>query len=118
MKNYKALYINLMLVATLGLRTSCSQDFLDEKLTTAYSKDYLNTEEGILALSVGTYYQVFALDMNREVPLTANESGTDEFHVGGDPSNGLWNSYASGFGSFVTVSNSNTVAANTNWDNL
>ncbi len=118
MKNYKALYINLMLVATLGLSTSCSQDFLDEKLTTAYSKDYLNTEEGILALSVGTYYQVFALDMNREVPLTANESGTDEFHVGGDPSNGLWNSYASGFGSFVTVSNSNTVAANTNWDNL
>ena len=118
MKNYKTLYINLMLVATLGLSSSCSQDFLDEKLTTAYSKDYLNTEEGILALSVGTYYQVFALDMNREVPLTANQSGTDEFHIGGDPSNGLWNSYASGFGSFVTVSNSNTVAANTNWDNL
>jgi hypothetical protein len=91
---------------------------LDEKLTTAYSQDYYNTEEGILALSKGNYYQVFALDMNREVPLTANESGTDEFHVGGDPSNGLWNSYASGFGSFVTVSNSNTVAANTNWDNL
>lgn len=118
MKNYKTLYINLMLVATLGLSSSCSQDFLDEKLTTAYSKDYYNTEEGILALSVGNYYQVFALDMNREVPLTANQSGTDEFHVGGDPSNGLWNSYASGFGSFVTVSNSNTVAANTNWDNL
>jgi starch-binding outer membrane protein, SusD/RagB family len=118
MKNYKTLYINLMLVATLALSTSCSQDFLDEKLTTAYSKDYLNTEEGIQALSVGTYYQVFALDMNREVPLTANESGTDEFHIGGDPSNGLWNSYGSGFGSFVTVSNSNTVAANTNWDNL
>ncbi|GGA83967.1 hypothetical protein GCM10008015_26010 [Flavobacterium palustre] len=118
MKNYKKLYINIMLVATLGLSTSCSQDFLNEELTTAYSKDYLKTEEGIQALSIGTYYQVFALDMNREVPLTANQSGTDEFHVGGDPSNGLWNSYASGFGSFVTVSNSNTVAANTNWDNL
>lgn len=118
MKNYKKLYINLMLVAALGLSTSCSKDFLEEKLTTAYSKDYYNTEEGIQALSNGTYYQVFALDMNREVPLTANESGTDEFHVGGDPSNGLWNSYGSGFGSFVTVSNSNTVAANTNWDNL
>jgi len=118
MKNYKTLYINLMLVATLGLVSSCSQDFLDENLTTAYSKEYYKTEAGIQALSVGTYYQVFALDMNREVPLTATESGTDEFHIGGDPSNGLWNSYASGFGSFVTVSNSNTVAANTNWDNL
>ncbi|MFC5682518.1 RagB/SusD family nutrient uptake outer membrane protein [Flavobacterium sp. MAHUQ-51] len=118
MKNYKKIYLNLILVATLGLSSSCNQDFLDEKLTTAYDKEYLKTEEGILALSVGTYYQVFALDMNREVPLTATQSGTDEFHVGGDPSNGLWNSYASGFGSFVTVSNSNTVAANTNWDNL
>ncbi|MBA0883607.1 RagB/SusD family nutrient uptake outer membrane protein [Flavobacterium undicola] len=118
MKNYKILYINLMILATLGLSTSCSEDFLDEKLTTGYNPGYLKTEEGIQALSVGTYYQVFALDMNREIPLTANESGTDEFHVGGDPSNGLWNSYASGFGSFVTVSNSNTVAANTNWDNL
>ncbi|RVT79574.1 RagB/SusD family nutrient uptake outer membrane protein [Flavobacterium sufflavum] len=118
MKNYKKLYINLMLIAALGLGTSCNKDFLDEELTTAYSKDYFNTEAGIQALSVGTYYQTFALDMNREVPLTANQSGTDEFHVGGDPSNGLWNSYGSGFGSFVTVSNSNTVAANTNWDNL
>jgi hypothetical protein len=118
MKNYKTLYINLMLVASLGLSTSCTKDFLEEKVTTAYSKDYYNTEAGIQSLSVGTYYQTFALDMNREVPLTANQSGTDEFHVGGDPSNGLWNSYASGFGSFVTVSNSNTVAANTNWDNL
>ncbi len=107
-----------MLVVTLVLVASCSQDFLDEELTTAYSKEHYKTEEGIQALAVGTYYQVFALDMNREVPLTASESGTDEFHIGGDPSNNLWNSYASGFGSFVTVSNANTVAAHTNWDNL
>jgi hypothetical protein len=118
MKNYKTLYIKLILAATLSLNSSCNDDFLDEELTTGYNAGYLKTEEGIQSLAVGTYYQVFAAEMNREVPLTANESGTDEFHVGGDPSNGLWNSYASGFGSFVTVSNSNTVAANTNWDNL
>ncbi|MFV5695243.1 RagB/SusD family nutrient uptake outer membrane protein [Flavobacterium sp. LB3P122] len=118
MKNYQKLYISLMLVATLVLSTSCNQDFLDEELNTAYSKEYYKTEEGIQALVVGTYYQVFALDMNREIPLTATESGTDEFHAGGDPSNHIWNSYSSGFKSFVTVSNANTVAANTNWDNL
>ncbi|MEN3323213.1 RagB/SusD family nutrient uptake outer membrane protein [Mariniflexile soesokkakense] len=118
MKKYKSLYINLVLVASLGLSTSCNQDFLEENLTTAYSKAYYDTEQGILDLAVGTYYQVFALDMNREVPLTANESGTDEFRLGGDPSNRLWNSYEAGFGSFVTVSNSNTVAAETNWNNL
>lgn len=118
MKNYKKLYINLILVASLGLSTSCNQDFLEEELETAYSKAYYDTEQGILDLAVGTYYQVFALDMNREVPLTANESGTDEFRLGGDPSNRLWNSYEAGFGSFVTVSNANTVAAQTNWNNL
>lgn len=118
MKNYKKIYINLILGATLVLGSSCNENFLDEELTTAYSLDQYKTEEGIQQLSVGTYYQSFALDMNREVPLTANESGTDEFHAGGDPSNHIWNSYASGFQSFITISNANTVVANTNWDNL
>ncbi len=119
MKNYKTLYINLMLVATLALSSSCSQDFLDENLTTAYSKDYLKTEEGIQALAIGTYYQVLNHSTDiREVPLASTESGTDEFHAGGDASNHIWNSYASGLSSFVTVNNANTVAANTNWDKL
>ncbi len=107
-----------MLVASLGLTSSCNQDFLNENLTTAYSKDYYKTEAGIQTLVVGTYYQVFDLDKATEVPLTASESGTDEFHAGGDPSNWTWNSYTSGFAAFVTVSNANTIAANTNWDNL
>lgn len=118
MKKYKTLYINLMFISALVLSTSCSDDFLDEKLTTAYTKDYYKTEAGIQALAVGTYYQSFALEFALEVPLTATQSGTDEFHAGGDPSNHIWNSYASGLNSFVTVSNANTVAANTNWDNL
>lgn len=118
MKNYKKLYTNLILGAALVLSTSCNQDFLDEELTTAYSSEYYKTEEGIQALAVGTYYQVFALEMDSEVPLASTESGTDEFHAGGDPSNWIWNSYSTGFKAFVTVSNANTVAANTNWDNL
>jgi len=118
MKNYKKQYINLMLFTALILTTSCNKDFLDEELTTAYSQDYYKTEAGIQALAVGTYYQVLAAEFQTEVPLTATESGTDEFHAGGDPSNWIWNSYSSGFKAFVTVSNANTVAANTNWDNL
>ena len=118
MKKYKTLYINLILIAALSLGSSCSDDFLDEKLTTAYTKDYYKTEAGIQALAVGTYYQSFALEFALEVPLTATQSGTDEFHAGGDPSNHIWNSYASGLNSFVTTSNANTVAAHTNWDNL
>ncbi len=107
-----------MLFTALILGSSCNKDFLDEELTTAYSKDYYKTEAGIQALAIGTYYQVFAAEFASEVPLTATESGTDEFHAGGDPSNWIWNSYSSGFKAFVTASNANTVAANTNWDNL
>jgi len=118
MKNYKKTYISLMLVTVLLLSSSCNKDFLDEELTTAYTQDYYKTEAGIQALAIGTYYQVFAAEFATEVPLTATESGTDEFHAGGDPSNWIWNSYSSGFKAFVTVSNANTVAANTNWDNL
>ena len=118
MKNYKKLYINLILGATLVLGSSCNENFLDEELTTAYSADFYKTEAGIQSLAIGTYYQAFALDMQTEVPLCATESGTDEFKAGTDPSNYLWNSYASGLQSIVTVSNSNTVAAATNWDNL
>lgn len=119
MKNYKKPYINLLLIAVMALgSSSCNQDFLEEDLTTAYTNDYYKTEAGIQALAVGTYEQVFAAEFATEVPLSATESGTDEFHAGGDPSNWIWNSYGSGFKAFVTVSNSNTVAANTNWDNL
>jgi hypothetical protein len=117
-KNYKKIYINLILVASLALTSSCNENFLDENLTTAYSKEYYKTEAGIQALAVGSYYQVFAAELGTEVPLTATESGTDEFHAGGDSSNWTWNSYSSGLKAFVTVSNANTVAANTNWDNL
>jgi len=118
MKNFKKQYITLMLFTALIFSSSCNKDFLDEELTTAYNKDYYKTEAGIQALAIGTYYQVFAAEFQGEVPLTATESGTDEFHAGGDPSNWIWNSYSSGFRAFVTVSNANTVAANANWDNL
>lgn len=118
MKNYKKLYINLILLATLVLSSSCNENFLDEELTTAYSAEFYKTEAGIQSLVIGTYYQVFNVEFVSEVPLCATQSGTDEFKAGTDPSNYLWNSYASGLQSFVTVSNANTVAANTNWDNL
>lgn len=108
----------MLLLVTLALTSSCNENFLDEELTTGYSKEYYKTEAGIQALVTGTYYQVFSLDMNSEIPLATTESGTDEFHAGADPSNHVWNSYNSGLAAFVTVSNSNTVIANTNWDNL
>lgn len=118
MKKSKNIFLSVALIASMGLSVSCNDDFLEENMNTRYERDYYTTEAGIQALAVGTYYKVLAAEFIGEVPLAANESGTDEFHAGGDASNHIWNSYKSGLSSFVTVANANTVLSNTNWDNL
>ncbi len=55
--------------------------------------DFYKTDDGILQLAVGTYYQTFNVPPNGEWYFSAANYGTDEFHVGGDPSNSPWNNY-------------------------
>lgn len=98
--------------------SSCKKGFLKEQLETARGMEYYKTDEGIRALSTGTYYQVFDVPFNGEWGYCATNYGVDEFCVGGDPSNGVWNSYDVGFNSIVTINNGNTALANTQWDNL
>ncbi|MFT4155449.1 RagB/SusD family nutrient uptake outer membrane protein [Parafilimonas sp.] len=112
------LIFKISLFAGFLFLSSCKKDFLNEELETARGMDYYTTDEGILALSTGTYYQVFNTPFNGEWIYCATNYGVDEFSVGGDPSNGVWNNYDAGFNSIVTVNNSNTAAANTQWDNL
>jgi hypothetical protein len=117
MNNYK---FNKIVIAAVALFTlaSCKKDFLKETLTTARSTDFYKTDEGILQLAVGTYYQTFNVPENGEWYYCAANYGTDEFHVGGDPSNAPWNNYDQTFSSIVTTVNGNTAAANSQWDNL
>jgi hypothetical protein len=117
MKNtyLKYIKIGICTVATLA-STSCKDDFLLEDLTTKRSSDFYNTEAGIQSLVVGTYNQVLNVPFGGEMQFATTNSGTDEFHVGGDASNGSWNNYDGGFKSIVTVSNSNTIAADNAWN--
>jgi starch-binding outer membrane protein, SusD/RagB family len=101
-----------------GSMASCKKDFLKEELTTAKGMEFFKTDEGILQLAAGTYYQVFDLPFTAEWPYCTQNYGVDEFMVGGDASNGVWNNYDGGFRSIVTVNNSNTQFANAQWDNL
>ena len=55
--------------------------------------NFYKTDAGILQLAAGTYYQVFNVPENGEWYYCATNYGTDEFHVGGDPSNSPWNNY-------------------------
>lgn len=96
--------------------TSCS-DFLDENLETQRSTEYFDTPEGIKELTVGMYYSL-RFHFSYEWAFATTNYGVDEFRVGGDASNHMWNSYDGSFTSLITAVNVNTVMANTLWDNM
>lgn len=108
----------LLIVSAVFFASSCKKDFLTETLTTARSTDFYKTDAGIQQLAVGTYYQVFNAPFNGEWNYSATNYGTDEFHIGGDPSNSPWNNYDATLNSVVIASNGNTAASNFQWDAL
>lgn len=111
-------FFKIFLFSGLILASSCKKDFLNEELKTARGLDFFKTDEGIQQLAAGTYYQVFDTPFNGEWIYCTTNYGVDEFSIGGDPSNGVWNNYDAGFKSIVTINNSNTALANYQWDNL
>ncbi|QNA42650.1 RagB/SusD family nutrient uptake outer membrane protein [Lacibacter sediminis] len=117
MKN-KILKISLVATLAVMVATSCKKTFLDENLQTIRDLEYYKTDAGIQQLVNGAYHQVFATPFNGEMAFSNMCYGVDEFRVGGDPSNGMYNSYGNTFGAFITPNNGNTVAANAQWDNL
>ena len=107
-----------MAILVTVVTTSCKKSFLDESLKTVRDLEFYKTDAGIQQLVSGAYHQVFATPFNGEMAFSSMCYGADEFRVGGDPSNGMYNSYGNTFGSFVTPNNGNTVAAEAQWDNL
>jgi starch-binding outer membrane protein, SusD/RagB family len=118
MSKYNIFFKLFIFTAVLFGGSSCKKSFLDETLTTARGNDFYKTDAGILQLAVGTYYQAFAVPPNGEWYYCATNYGTDEFHIGGDPSNSPWNNYDQTFNSVVTAVNTNTANANFQWDAL
>src|SRR6195952_2618204 len=108
----------LMIAGTVFFTASCNKHFLDETLTTARTTDFYKTDAGIQQLETGTYYQVINSPFNGEWNYAATNYGTDEFHIGGDPSNSPWNNYDATFNSTVVASNTNTAGSNLQWDAL
>lgn len=115
-------YFNLTKLAVIALalvaEPSCQKDFLKETLKTDRSTEFAKTDQGILQLAAGAYYQAFSVPTNGEWFYCATNYGTDEFRIGGDPSNSPWNNYDQTFNSIVTVVNGNTAASNFQWDEL
>jgi len=114
----KLLNISIVTMLMVLVTTSCKKSFLDEELKTSRDLEFYKTDAGIQQLVNGAYHQVFATPFNGEMAFSYMCYGADEFRTGGDPSNGMYNSYGNTFGSFVTPNNGNTVAAEAQWDNL
>jgi starch-binding outer membrane protein, SusD/RagB family len=108
----------LVLLLLVIVTISCKKKFLDEELKTSRDFAFYKTDAGIQQLVQGAYHQVFATPFNGEMAFSNMCYGADEFRTGGDPSNGMYNSYGNTFGSFVTPNNGNTVASEAQWDNL
>ncbi len=106
-----------MIFAAIIVTLSCNKKFLDETLTTARTTDFYKTDVGIQQLAVGTYYQVINAPFNGEWNYASTNYGTDEFHIGGDPSNSQWNNYDATYNSSI-VTAGNTAGSNLQWDAL
>jgi len=117
MKN-RILNTSIVAIFILLVTVSCKKTFLDEKLDTVRDSEFLKTDAGIQQLVNGAYHQVFCTPFNGEMAFSNMCYGVDEFRVGGDPSNGMYNSYGNTFGPIITINNGNTVLANAQWDNL
>lgn len=107
----------LAAVVALPVATSCSSSFLDEELDTQRSTEYFNTNEGVDQLMVGLYNNL-RFHHAFEWGFSMTNYGTDEFMVGGDGSNAMWNDYIANLSSDITTVNINTTHAYDLWDNM
>jgi starch-binding outer membrane protein, SusD/RagB family len=117
MNTYKNLSKIIIAAMAFFIAPSCKKTFLDETLKTAPGNEFFKTDPGILQLSAGGYYQVFAGPTNGEWWYCQAQYGTDEFKVGGDPSNSPWNNYDATLAPGLTT-NGNLQGSNVYWDNL
>ena len=111
--------ISKILIAAIAIfvAPSCKKTFLDETLKTSRGNEFFKTDAGILQLAAGGYYQVFTGPTNGEWWYCHTQYGTDEFKVGGDPSNSPWNNYDATLAPGL-ANNGNLQGANILWDAL
>ncbi|MDE7407373.1 MAG: RagB/SusD family nutrient uptake outer membrane protein [Muribaculaceae bacterium] len=113
-------YISVGVVAAmLGAGfTSCSEDFLGEKLTTEYSTQYFETPEGIQSLTLSLYGHIRWIGGYETQGYSAFMGGTDEFGGGTDQPNEMWTTYDVRMAPLWTTMNGNTGTNANIWDEL
>lgn len=98
--------------------SSCSSDFLDEKLTTDYSTQYFETPEGLQSLTLSLYGSIRWLGGYESQGYYATMGGTDEFAIGTDMSNEMWQTYDVRMAPQWVTTNGNTGKNEDIWDTV
>ena len=103
MKLNRILFAALIASITGSSITSCSESFLDEKLTTQYSTDRFKTQEGLDELVTGAY-QKLKFKFNYIWGIQCYNMGVDEFT---DANNVIpaWNHYSQDLNSSENAAN-------------
>ena len=98
--------------------SACSDDFLDEKLTTSYNTDYFETQEGLNSLAIALYGNI-RYHFAYEWAYGTTNYGTDEFSVGTDLTSEMWNNYDSRLAPYITgAANKNYPSPSHLWDQM
>ncbi|WP_116125436.1 RagB/SusD family nutrient uptake outer membrane protein [Lewinella sp. IMCC34183] len=110
------------LVAVALLLPSCSDDFLDEELTTAYSTQYFETAQGLEDLAISLYGNL-RWHFGYEWAYGLTLYGTDEFTNANDLTNEMWNTYDNRLGPIgaspaTGAANNNATSPASLWDQL
>jgi len=110
----KKITTSLYILATAGslllFQPACKKTFLDENLITARNTQDFTTTDGLDGLSIGMY-QSLRFHFNYEWAYSTTNYGVDEFTVGGDRTEQMWNSYDANL-------NSQNGDVGTVWDNM
>lgn len=122
MNKIQKLLYGTLIVAAVVVVPSCSDSFLDEELTTAYSTQYFETEEGLQALSTALYANI-RWHFGYEWAYGITQYGVDEFTNGSDLTNEPWNKYdarlgASEITTAMGAANKNCSHVGQLWDQL
>ena len=104
-----------ILAASMIVPVSCSKDFIKEELTTERNTDYFTTNEGLDQLAIGLYSYLRYYHCS-EAGYSLLNYGTDEYSVGADNSNGMWNDYNASLSAAGGRVNSNSVNSGAWWD--
>ena len=118
MNKFKNIILKVCIFVCIISITSCGNKFLEEEMTTSYSTQYFETEDGLNDLAVALYGNI-RYHFAYEWAYGTTNYGCDEFSTGTDLTSEMWNSYDSRLAPYVTgAANKNYPSPAHLWDQM